>query len=473
MIRGCVHCGKDFSAIGQHSGRYCSAACKEETARVREELRQRHRHPVQEKSCTVCGSSFMGYKNSSLDCYCSSECTKKGRRARQNIEYHRRHPSARKQGQKTPCVVCGTEFILTNGKQNTCSAACRKKRNLATGKASYRLRHPAQERTCVVCDTSFYSETGKGKGAPSITCSLACKVEQQLRYKRDNYRLKMRAIETVQSNFPGLLEASFQPTKNMQEFGGNFRNGMGTAALHCVQIIDGGTKGLQKTMDKNWNPSSYGPERKCVVCSGAFHERQANARTCSTECSRVFAKNEAHRINKAKSRIAAGHPVDGPIIRECKNCGGTFEQKQTHGGQFYCSKKCHREFMNARRREARKEFSRRHPVSCEACGALFTQTHHNQKLCSPLCYRAHQNAERLRKYRGIPRVLACATCGTKFVPRGNQKTCSHKCSQEYRGKSETRRAPSIPRKRRLAGTIQKQSTAKPGSPQWQNLSLTT
>lgn len=68
------------------------------------------------------------------------------------------------------CMICKKNFTPANGRQKTCSLACRKEKQRRLSAEWYRYRHPLQEKTCEYCGKTFTPQRRN-----QTYCSQACR----------------------------------------------------------------------------------------------------------------------------------------------------------------------------------------------------------------------------------------------------------------------------------------------------------
>lgn len=329
------------------------------------------------------------------------------------------------------CCQCGTDFVRSlGGHELTCSPKCRRIRKNTLWNAGYhdqrytkksRRAKKVRTRNCTVCGEPFdfiYPATNVK------TCSPVCRAVALARYHRERESLRRTALKTIEVNCPDIdlaqvfCEVNGRPHRSITEL-----------CNLAVQFVD--VAGARKDVEANKETDGWGPLRQktCLVCKGQFSASHSSQKTCSVECQKIH--------NTAVSRVWRGQikVLDYGPVRACAECGNSFPLRHINK---YCSKEC---AHTANIRNMR-EWRLRNPELPPA-----------------------------------PRSQKCPECGKSFSlgqgqGGGKRSFCSHQCSTHFHYRRWKEQHPK-PRKRRLAGKTQTQSTAKPGSPQWQNLSLTT
>lgn len=94
--RACEVCGKQYRREIAGGERCCSRSCSDALRRRPVELR-----------CECCGVAFAVPRCESERRFCSRDCRDRGLAT-----------------PPRPCAVCGTEFVVSNGRQRTCSLRC-------------------------------------------------------------------------------------------------------------------------------------------------------------------------------------------------------------------------------------------------------------------------------------------------------------------------------------------------------------
>lgn len=167
MLRVCLKCGKTYE------GRSDSTLCGDCTQKPANSV-------VRPRTCTVCGTKFMGYPRSK---YCP-ECRIEHLRERKR-EYIARQKAGttRKLGSIDRCEVCGKEYVVASGHQKYCPECApeaiaekirARSREWNASNVDYIKRREDRQRAtayikCVICGREFQPNSG----AP-ITCSPEC-----------------------------------------------------------------------------------------------------------------------------------------------------------------------------------------------------------------------------------------------------------------------------------------------------------
>lgn len=173
--RICKNCGKAFDVpTGKES--YLCEECSRKS-KINSVLRER--------TCKICGASFMGYPRSFFCPACSAE-----RKRRQKKKYNRRNP-ARPIGSVDICEACGNPYIVNSGRQRYCPECAEKRvrENIREHKREYMAKYADKSRElkldtrgkryiCPICGKEYEKHTS------ASTCSPEC--EKELRRRRQN-----------------------------------------------------------------------------------------------------------------------------------------------------------------------------------------------------------------------------------------------------------------------------------------------
>ena len=140
---------------------------------------------LRERTCKICGATFLGYPRS----FFCSECSV-GRKKQQKKIYKQRKAS-RPLGSVDICENCGKEYIVNSGLQKYCTecAENRVKENIKAHKREYMAENSEKSEKlkdetrgkryiCPICGKEFEKHTS------AATCSPEC--ERELRRRRQN-----------------------------------------------------------------------------------------------------------------------------------------------------------------------------------------------------------------------------------------------------------------------------------------------
>lgn len=135
VSKTCPICGKEFE--GKTNQKFCSQDCrikhanansqkyraeyyKKNKEKLKAYSREHSNKPVEltEKTCPVCGKTFMGNKK---EVYCSSECKTIGYKEKYDASVIRNRPTYEK-----VCPICGKTYTTTRPSSLCCSPECRK-----------------------------------------------------------------------------------------------------------------------------------------------------------------------------------------------------------------------------------------------------------------------------------------------------------------------------------------------------------
>jgi predicted nucleic acid-binding Zn ribbon protein len=151
--RQCVICGEEFPA--RNFAKTCSPECSRNlwlanrrkyyaanSEKILAQQRKRQRPII--RQCVICGKEFDNRKGAKT---CSQEHLKEYRRVcghgyylanREKWVVRDRERRAKRSPKIRQCVVCGKDFVVVSGKENTCSPKCKAERRRAMERARYR-----------------------------------------------------------------------------------------------------------------------------------------------------------------------------------------------------------------------------------------------------------------------------------------------------------------------------------------------
>lgn len=174
-VRKCKNCGKVFDVPTGKESYLC-----EECAR-----KSKSKSVLRERTCKICGASFMGYPRSFFCPECSAE-----RKKQQKKIYNQRKPS-RPLGSVDTCESCGKQYIVNSGRQRYCPECAKDQvnKNVREHKREYMAKNAdkfsklkvdtrGKRYICPICGKEFEKHT------PAATCSDEC--EKELRRRRQN-----------------------------------------------------------------------------------------------------------------------------------------------------------------------------------------------------------------------------------------------------------------------------------------------
>lgn len=173
--RICKKCGKSFDVPTGKESYLC-----EECAR-----KSKINGVLLERTCKICGASFMGYPRSFFCPECSAE-----RKKQQKKIYNQRKP-VRPLGSTDVCEACGKPYIVNSGRQRYCPECAKEQvnKNIREHKREYMAGYSEKSKElraetrgkryiCPICGKEFEKHTTR------ITCSPEC--EKELRRRRQN-----------------------------------------------------------------------------------------------------------------------------------------------------------------------------------------------------------------------------------------------------------------------------------------------
>lgn len=195
--RICKNCGKVFEAPTGKESYLC-----EECVR-----KSKSNSVLRDRTCKICGASFMGYPRS----FFCPECSAKRKKQQKKI-YNQRKPS-RPLGSVDTCEACGKPYIVNSGRQRYCPecAETKVKENIRAHKREYMAENSEKSKKlkaetrgkryiCPICGKEFEKHT------PAATCSDEC--EKELRRRRQNRadikrgKRKLPADQRYESGLP-------------------------------------------------------------------------------------------------------------------------------------------------------------------------------------------------------------------------------------------------------------------------------
>lgn len=166
--RICKNCGKVFDVPTRKESYLC-----EECAR-----KSKSDSVLRERTCKICGASFMGYPRSFFCPKCSAD-----RKKQQKKIYNQRKPS-RPLGSMDTCESCGKQYIVNSGRQRYCPECAKEQvnKNIRAHKREYMSKNKEKSQNlknetrgkryiCVICGKEYEKHTSE------ITCSPECHKE--------------------------------------------------------------------------------------------------------------------------------------------------------------------------------------------------------------------------------------------------------------------------------------------------------
>ena len=174
-MRKCKKCGKIFELPAGKDAYLCEECAKK--SKINSVLRER--------TCKICGASFVGYPRSFFCPSCSAE------RKRQQKKIHNQRKPARPLGSADICQNCGKEYVVKSGRQKYCPECSEKivLENIRAQKRKYALENSEKIKSlkqdtrgkryiCPICGKEFEKHTSVA------ACSEKC--ERELRRRRQN-----------------------------------------------------------------------------------------------------------------------------------------------------------------------------------------------------------------------------------------------------------------------------------------------
>lgn len=352
--------------------------------------------PPLEKTCPVCGKSFI--PNSHSQKYCSDDCCKKIRRVRE-----------RKGWPERVCVGCGKTFRMTNGRQKYCPACMQKKYG----------RTPTHEGSCEFCGKTFITSQPERK-----YCSADCRAAAHL----DKVRKTPREAVCV------ICGKTFVRRKGNQN----------TCSAQCRAERNRISKIESDRRRAEARKAQQPKEKTCPACGKTFTFTHGCQIFCSKKCNESF----YYRTHRKKSL---------PTPKKCLHCGKSFTP--TKKSQKYCSVRCRHQNELLRKKDSKPKktceicgkpiykrnqkycsdctpYKKRDPMkkTCPVCGNIFVTTRKKAKYCSQTCSdAAHSAQDRERYVASKPEVeQTCQNCGKEFIATSTRQVfCSRSCKEEY------------------------------------------
>lgn len=166
--RICKNCGKAFVVPTGKETYLCEECAK----------KSKSNSVIRERTCKICGASFMGYPRSFFCPECSAE------RKKQQKKIYNRRKTSRPLGSVDTCEACGKEYIVKSGLQKYCPECAEKQvaDKIKAHKREYMAKNKEKAQAlkndtrgkkyvCVICGKEFEKHTTE------ITCSPECHKE--------------------------------------------------------------------------------------------------------------------------------------------------------------------------------------------------------------------------------------------------------------------------------------------------------
>ncbi len=194
--RMCKNCGKVFNVPTGKEAYLC-----EECAQ-----KSKSNSVIRERTCKICGASFMGYPRSFFCPDCSAE-----RKKQQKKIYNQRKPS-RPLGSMDICVACGKQYIVNSARQRYCPECAKEQvaKNIRAHKREYMAENANKSQAlkedtrgkryiCPICGKEFE------KHSTRVTCSPECEKEyRRIKQNKADIRRGRRKIPAEQKYNSGL-----------------------------------------------------------------------------------------------------------------------------------------------------------------------------------------------------------------------------------------------------------------------------
>jgi len=140
---------------------------------------------------------------------------------------------------------------------------------------------------------------------------------------------------------------------------------------------------------------------ECIECGADIPPRSGRSKYCSKSCQQLTIQRRKRERARALKAMDEGREIthDGKFM--CLQCGSPIEEPRK---RKYCSRRCHLDFENAKRRAVTQGFKGRPPVSeCRVCGEEIPSERRNfgtsscSDSCSHILRQRSQRDSRLRK----------------------------------------------------------------------------
>lgn len=168
-LKKCLDCGTAFYGGGPDK-LYCDECVKKRKSNV-----------IRIRICKMCGAEFPGGPRAY---YCP--ICRKDRQKEANRRARARGGAMRAIGSIDTCEWCGTDYIVTSGRQKFCSEECQKEamlkwqrehkkgyNNKSGQEEKKKERRKEKQKICIYCEREFQSNTSTN------VCSSYCREHQQ------------------------------------------------------------------------------------------------------------------------------------------------------------------------------------------------------------------------------------------------------------------------------------------------------
>jgi predicted nucleic acid-binding Zn ribbon protein len=160
-------------------------------------------------------------------------------------------------------------------------------------------------------------------------------------------------------------------------------------------------------------------DKRCVICGTVFLAKQVNYKTCSTNCSKIFNKQQQklYYSNNKENIIAR---LNANAKRQLCNliCTVCSKEFKNRAGTQCCSDEC-REKLNAIKSTFRYKH-RQYKNTCIECGKDFIKSIQSEH-CSTMCYQRHKTKYVRDRYHNDVNFKLAA----KLRSRLNKALCGH------------------------------------------------
>ena len=311
----------------------------------------RNRSTMMQRTCTVCGVSFLGGPSAK---YCQS-CRLDVKRERCRAQ--KDEGPSRKLGTVDRCELCGNEYTVTGGMQRYCPSCAKQEyssnEHRRKSSAEYmRMQAKAEqiEHTCAVCGKTYTAPSWK------VTCSDECaeklaeinaqRPEYLLNGKRQTLRICRICGETFYDPRTGITLcrkcASEQKRKAVlkehicKSCGSTFIGG--TRAYYCPDCRLEIKRARGREYKRNGTSRPLGSTDICELCGKEYTVTSGIQRFCKA-CGEEKTKQQNRegakkRMNKI---IQSGNRPSRSVQRVCVVCGAAFTSNDS---ALTCSPEC-------------------------------------------------------------------------------------------------------------------------------------
>lgn len=312
---------------------------------------EQHKSTMMQRTCTVCGVSFIGGPSAKYCQSCRIAVKRKRGRTQKTIG------AARPLGSTDRCLLCGKEYAVTGGIQKYCQEcaknAYQNEQNRKKSSAEYmRMQAKAEQiaHTCAVCGKTYTAPSWK------VTCSDECaeklaeinaqRPEYLLNGKRQTLRICRICGETFYDPRTGITLcrkcASEQKRKAVlkehicKSCGSTFIGG--TRAYYCPDCRIEVNKKRQRDHKRNGASRKLGSTDICELCGKEYTVTSGIQRFCKA-CGEEKTKQQNRESAKKRMNkiIQSGNRPSRSVQRVCVVCGAAFT---SNNSALTCSPEC-------------------------------------------------------------------------------------------------------------------------------------